>query len=482
MECYIGPKGYTIYKKTFSAEWIRECIRELTVSPVVPRIVSQSYLGTIFTVYQENDKKIYMPLYFGIEKLGKEVPLKLSHGNPISINFSGKLREDQISIVNKYMNAVQNQRFGGGLLDVMTGSGKTVMALNIISQIKKKTLIIVHKSFLLNQWVERIIQFLPGAKVGRIQGEIVDVDDKDIVIGMLQSLSMKTYHTNTFLSFGLLICDECHHLSAEVFVKALQKIVVPYTLGLSATMQRKDGLTKVFKMFLGPVLHKDKKITRCVWIKKISYIDECEEYREVKTDWRGNPLYSSMISKISNHTPRSDFLVKLIIRQMNLDYSHSKKQQLMVLSHTKSLLIYLYKELKNAGMSSIGYYVGGMKDIQLKQSESCDIILATYAMASEGLDIKSLTTLLMSTPKTDVVQAVGRILRTDGHTPVVLDIVDEHDVFRKQWSRRLKYYKKEKYKINYYTNTNYLDEILDKISSDSDSSPTQLSNRCLLLN
>ncbi|MDP6896841.1 MAG: GTPase ObgE, partial [Rhodospirillales bacterium] len=83
------------------------------------------------------------------------------------------------------------EAYGGGLFDVMTGSGKTVMALNVISRIRKKTLIIVHKSFLLHQWLERIGQFLPGARVGRIQGEVMDIEGKDIVIGMLQSLSMK---------------------------------------------------------------------------------------------------------------------------------------------------------------------------------------------------------------------------------------------------------------------------------------------------
>ena len=60
-----------------------------------------------------------------------------------------------------------------------------------ISELKKKTLVIVHKEFLLQQWTERINQFLPTAQVGRIQGDVIDIEGKDIVIGMLQSLSMK---------------------------------------------------------------------------------------------------------------------------------------------------------------------------------------------------------------------------------------------------------------------------------------------------
>ena len=68
---------------------------------------------------------------------------------------------------------------------------------------------------------------------------------------MLQSLSMKEYPEDQFSSFGLTLVDEVHHISAEVFVRALQNIVTMYTLGLSATMNRKDGLSKVFKLFLG---------------------------------------------------------------------------------------------------------------------------------------------------------------------------------------------------------------------------------------
>jgi superfamily II DNA or RNA helicase len=88
-----------------------------------------------------------------------------------------------------------------------------------------------------------------------------------------------------------------------------------------------------------------------------------------------------------------------------------------------------------------------MKQEQLKESESKKIIIATYAMAEEGLDIKSLTTLIMATPRTDVTQAVGRILRAKHSNPVVIDIVDTHDIFEKQWLKRQRYYNKSNYKI-----------------------------------
>ena len=146
------------------------------------------------------------------------------------------------------------------MLELFCGFGKTVLALKVIAELKKKTLVIVHKSFLMDQWQERIKQFLPTARVGIIQGETIDTEDKDIVLGMLQSISMKEYPHSLFQEFGLTILDEVHHLSAEVFSRALFKIVTQYMLGLSATMKRKDGLTHVFKMFLGDVIYSKKSI------------------------------------------------------------------------------------------------------------------------------------------------------------------------------------------------------------------------------
>ena len=469
MTSYLGNKGYTVYTAGAGASSLKAWRDALTVAPVVPRMVSPKCVGESFPVYRECPSKVYLPLYYGLELLGAPASVRLPAGDPVSLEFAGSLRDYQEGIVRKYTAAIEGRPYGGGLLDVMTGSGKTVMALRILSLVGRKTLIVVHKTFLMNQWLERIGQFLPDARVGRIQGERFDVEGKDIVIGMLQSLSMKEYHATSFQCFGLLICDECHHLSAEVFVRALQRVVVPYTLGLSATMQRKDGLTKVFKWFLGPVLHKEVRSTkRVVWIKKIGYTSDDPAYRTMHYDQRGNPKYSTMISQLCAFFPRQDFLVEVIVRQMAADFTHSdKKQQMMVIAHNKSLLVYLHERLSERFGGTIGYYVGGMKEADLKSSESRDVILATYAMASEGLDIKTLTTMLMATPKTDVVQCIGRILRTEGHCPTVIDIVDVHDVFQSQWLKRMRYYRKEKYAVRSYTNESYLSGVLEALSAES---------------
>ena len=112
---------------------------------------------------------------------------------------------------------------GHGLLSLPCGFGKTVLALAISAHFKLRTMIIVHKEFLAQQWRERIEQFCPGAKVGIVQQNKKEVEGCDYVIAMLQSLSMKEYVFSDFESVGVLIVDECHHICARiVFTGALQ--------------------------------------------------------------------------------------------------------------------------------------------------------------------------------------------------------------------------------------------------------------------
>lgn len=453
MEKYIGKKGYSIKKECFSQTELYKLRDDLHVKP---NNNMNGYITTVsYPVYRESTHKIYIPRYYGIEHYGPCDKNLLPHGTNINIEFSGNLFDYQNNIVSKYIKHIGKS--GGGLLDVEPGKGKTVMGLNIISKIKKKTLVVVHKTFLMNQWKERIQQFLPQATIGIIQGQIVDVENKDIVIGMLQTLSTKDLAYEIIEEFGLTIYDECHHLSAEVFSNVMIKINTNYILGLSGTMTRKDGLTKVFKYFIGPVIHKEKTdLDTEVLIKTILFEDPTnDEFNELETDYKGNPMYSKMITKLCSNENRTNMIVNIIQYELKENYD----QQIMILAHNKVLIQELYDKIY-VFEQSIGFYIGGMKEEKLKESESKKIIIATYAMASEGLDIKTLTTLCMATPKSDVCQSVGRILRSKHKQPCVIDVIDVHDIFRKQYLKRRQYYRKKKYKIQNYLNLNeYLSNV-----------------------
>jgi hypothetical protein len=337
-----------------------------------------------------------------------------------------------------------NRRF---VLGEGTVTHNTVMALNIISQLKKKTLILVHKEFLMNQWIERIAEFMPSAKVGKIQGPLFEVEGRDIVIGMIQTMYSREFTSDSFDSFGLTVIDEVHRIGSEEFSKTLFKVVTPYMLGISATVERKDRLTKILYMFIGDKIYSEERTDDdIVQVRAVMFKSRDPEFNEVEYDFRGSPKYSTMISKLCAFGPRSDFIVR-IIGDLIKENPH---KQIMVLAHNRDLLTFLYDAIRHRisdEENTVGYYVGGMKEKDLKITEGRRIVLATYAMAAEALDIKTLSTLVMATPKTDIEQSVGRILRAKGQNPIVVDILDAHDYLKRQWNSRRLFYKKCNYRI-----------------------------------
>jgi superfamily II DNA or RNA helicase len=445
---YLGLRGYAILKSALEPGDLDQIRKDLTARPHVPNAPIQP---PTFPIYRESATRIYVPRQYGLDEYGDPEDSRVPPGESIDLKFAGGLRDYQQQITDTYVSHVTDPATpytGGGLLEIPCGRGKTVCALNIIARLKVKTLIIVHKGFLLNQWVERIQQFLPGARVGRIQGKTIDMEGKDVVIGMLQSLSMKSYSPETFASFGLTVVDECHHISSEVFSRSLCRIVTRYSLGLSATMNRKDGLTDVFKKFLGKIVYSETRETDdSVLVRFVRYIPPPDPaFLAEETDYRGNLKHSTMISKLCTYNDRSEFLLRILQSEL----AERPKQQIMVLAHNKSLIEYLFAAIQHRNIATVGLYVGGMKEAALKQSEDKTVVIGTYAMASEGLDIKTLTTLLFATPKTDIVQSVGRILRMKHDRPLVIDVVDAHECFKRQSYKRRAFYRKVRYRISTY--------------------------------
>lgn len=450
----MSSRGMAFIKESLD-QYQEEKIRtDLVVKPFIPPGAIQE--ARSFPIYRESNKKIYVPRFYARDEFKIDIVPKVEEHQRTDasyMNFTGELRPYQKNIVSSYMKTSS----GCGLLEIPCGRGKTVMGLHIISQLKLKTIVIVHKEFLLNQWVERIQQFLPNARIGKIQGKIIDIVDKDIVIGMLQSLSMKDYDKDVFSRFGLTIIDECHHICAEVFSRSLFKIVTPYMLGLSATMERKDRLSFVFKMFLGDIVYTEKREAnnnvnvRCVRYRN----DDDEEYSKTIYNFKGQTHYAVMIKKLCEYEYRTEMILRVLEDVLKESRENNYGQQIMILAHNRSLLRELYEKIEERKYGSVGFYVGGMKEKDLKQTETKEIIVATYAMAEEALDIKTLSALILATPKTDVTQAVGRILRTKHCFPLIVDIVDQHDIFEKQWVKRRRFYKKCGYNMKEIVSNKY---------------------------
>jgi superfamily II DNA or RNA helicase len=434
----LGKSGYVLLKKDFKKEEIAEIKKNLTVQPIVQQLYSNQEPKS-FCLYQENDKKLYLPRYYGLNEFGKPTKNNFNKIKDNYTNYNFKLtpREYQkvaLKIILKNIYSV-----GGGILYLPPAYGKTFLALKLAHLLGVKTLVITHQDFLTNQWITKI-QMYSDASIGIIKQKKVDIEDKDIVVGMLQSISKGKYPKEVFDSFDLLIVDECHHISAEVFSKALKFIRPKYTIGLTATPERKDGLTKVFKWFLGDVIFQDKiKIENTVYVNTHKFQDDS---LQIEKNFNGVVNIPKIITNISKCERRNDLILNIV-----KDLAKNKRN-ILILSERRDHLIILKEMIDELELCTTGLYIGQMKQKDLDESMNKDIMLGTYAMIAEAFDNDRLNTLILATPKSDVVQIVGRILRKEHgeKNAIIIDIID--DILKHQYKKRKKHYDKEGYYID----------------------------------
>lgn len=453
---YLSKRGYAITKEQYDSKFLDKLRKELTVMPFT--IEDYGAPPSSFPVYLESPKKIYIPKHYAYKHLGIPDSIKISEPAKINLSFTGSIRENQLEPINKFINSCNLDgnytkesllKFSyGGIISLPCGWGKTVIALHLIAKLSVKTLIVVHKEFLLNQWKERINQFLPNAKIGIIQQNIMDVVGKDIVICMLQSISMKDYPDWVFEDFGTVIIDEAHHISSEVFSRALPKLNSRYMLALSATPKRKDKLEKVMEWYIGPYLFVvNQQNTKNVKVNMVYYYNSNPLYSGNDTLSNGKPCIARITNNITEFSRRNQILLEILRRIADNPLSHT-----LTLSDRREHLRYLHEQIVERDMSTVGYYVGGMKERDLKESESKKIMLSTFTMASEALDVSSLNTLVLMTSHSGGsvhTQSCGRILRKshDEIIPTIWDFVDDFSVFKNQAVKRMDYYKKQNFEI-----------------------------------
>ena len=441
----LTSKGYAIKKTSLTPEKTIELRKNLTVSP----ITNSKYAAPAtqaFPVYLESSARFYIPRMYGREHFGPEEVNVVSEGLalPPTITFKGNPYDYQENIIKTFIDSGSN-----GLICVPCGKGKTFMALNIAVRLGRRFLVVVDKEFLLNQWKKEIEGFINGARIGVIQGPLCQTDPKkyDVTLCMIQTLCSRDFPENTFSGYGFTIFDECHHLGAAYFSRTLMKIQTSAQLGLSATPTRDDGLTKVFEWYLGPPVfwEKTREPDETVIVRSVRFSSTDPDYAQEQTDYKGDLVMARMLTKIVECEERNIMIAKLIRELMKNPY-----RKLLVLSerieHLRCLERLLGTKIR------IGYYVGGMKEEKRETgAKESRILLASYSMASEAMNIKELNAVILASPRKKVEQSTGRILRQRKEErnvdPIIVDIVDQHGIYVSQWRKRFQYYKQCGYKI-----------------------------------
>jgi superfamily II DNA or RNA helicase len=339
----------------------------------------------------------------------------------------------------------------------------TYLSLRTACRLQLKTIIIVAKEFLRDQWIEAIRRFTTGT-YGILQQKKMELQ-YDFCIAMVHTLCMRDFDKGTFSEFGFMIIDECHHLASEMFVKALYKIRPRFILGLSATPERPDGLSHVFHKFIGPVFHKEKRTgVNNVIIKKLIISAKDAKDEDViscyttKYNHMGLKNTIEMTTCLSDCMPRNLIIIEIIKILLQQDRTilvlSSRRRHLHILSESMTAAMLRKSDGTRA---TCGFYYGKLdtnsrehKEMLAKTAQ-CDVIFGTEHVAKEGLDIPSLNTLVFATPPGIYIeQSVGRILRKyhEHHPPLILDICDKVGNYIEHGRTRDKWYSTEGYHIS----------------------------------
>jgi superfamily II DNA or RNA helicase len=217
-------------------------------------------------------------------------------------------------------------------------------------------------------------------------------------------------------------------------------------LGLSATPERKDRLMHVINWCLGPMLYQSnsaEKVDSGVKVEVMEFETDDSEFNTIIKNHAGVMFTSLMVNKLTEFEPRNQMVIELL-----KDVYAEENRQILVLTdrveHTKKLFELLPPEIQ----AHTGILARGTKPaVRTEFCESKRILISTYQLVKEGFDVASLNTLVMATPRPDIEQIVGRILRVEKAkrtvAPLIFDIVDS--TFRRQFQTRLSLYKERNY-------------------------------------
>lgn len=479
--------------------------RQLTIYPrKTTDIVAKEDPKPIF-LFDEDfiNNKIGIPrdYYYRNKKSDNNEILDVTDGFPmreLSTKFKadGPFAEQEVAI-NMLLNEYDGKDWGGAFLQADPGCGKTVMGNETARRMGRRTLILVHKEFLMNQWITRIKQFMPDARVGIIKQSKCEYDriektgeEPDFVVGMLQSLCKDgKYPEEMYSAFGMVMVDEAHRTGSYSWSSVIKKFKAKYRLSLTATPRRTDGAEDAFFYHVSPITYRMKAKMMQPHLRKIV------SDSTLRPIARGN--YRVSVDKLNsaqviNQLCADDFRTKNIVDDVIGAVKTGRKVMIVSkrLTHLKKMGEWLGRAFFGLDLPfvpKIDYYTGEWftgevwekstkthkkgdpklkkrTPAELVRAESANVILCTFQMMSEALDIPAADVLVMATPEGDIEQLVGRVQRwcfsdsadcdrlcpwrsgrcESKPEPIIVDVIDEKiGRLLRKYKRRETFYRRK---------------------------------------
>lgn len=394
-------------------------------------------------VFQETAEHVLVPRFYGVEHFGAPGRVDLTYGEALSAGCRLKdrgpdrsvLRPAQTTHFEALCAALDTPEGGGAMVAACCGFGKTVVSAHLIARLNVRTIVLVNRTLLVQQWRERIEQSMQRPSVGQVSGDVFDVEGKDIVIVMVQTLLARgcksVFPPRLLKRFGFLIVDEVHNFGATTFHQGLAGLARMRTMGLSATPYRTDGRSPLLFHFLGPLTVSVEPERGAVDVR----------FLHVNLDTSAGKVYAEQVTRDAQRNHR------ILDDAKDLVFNHVRNVLILTarVEHALSLWEPLYEQSLAAARSgqpifSASVLVGDLASDHPRRhdvlADKCPGMLqgsrycvATYSMAKEALDLNVDTLIMAGPPPTSngaLLQCVGRVVRGHGQRAFVLDVVDDN--------------------------------------------------------
>lgn len=398
------------------------------------------------------------------------VPRNMAPSIPEDLRVEGRVIDVESSFVPRnseqariIADTVQLIELGESfILKAPPGFGKTWCTTEIIARYRRKTIVVVTKDDIVDQWIAAIEKLTnlrrgPGKGIGLIRGDICDTINQSVVIAMVHSLAKEArYPEHHFRDFGLAIFDECHRMGADFFSQACFRLPAKIRLGLSGTPHRKDGREEVIHAHIGVVKVETELAPMIPRVISQESPWHCPTKR--KTDKEGRVVMDkegkAVVVPIPHTAGRTGHIVRMLCNhhgrnRILADFTvqaFKKGRKVIFQSERRDHLELMTSLITSLGVppSKITLYVGGLTKKQRDEAKKGNIIMATYKMTSEATDIPDIDTLVMGTPMSEVEQIIGRATRfMEGKKePIIFDLQDlTSPVFKSYSENRLRLYR-----------------------------------------
>ena len=412
--------------------------KHLSVSPEEPEMsyfqqqassvqrYSKKVIVEAFDAVEEGeDVKLYVPFSYAYHFL-PESTVSLPPQPKFNFSFEGVLLPRQKEIRDEIFETLNRSK--SIVLCLHTGFGKTIFSLYLASKIGLRTMVLCHRTIIIDQWVAAVKKYLPKATV-----EVWNAKKKpfclstaavkepkkipDILIANV--LNITKWSREDYASYGLVLCDEVHTMCTEQFIKSLLWFTPQYIIGLSATPFRTDGMDKLIELYMGPevVSRKLQKVFNYYRLKT-RFVPEVERTVDGGINW------NSVLESQANSYERNELICDLAR-----------------LFSTRNILI-LVKRIDHAnGLHSMlarygedaDVFIGSTKEVNY----SCRILVATYSKGGVGFDHSKLDMLIVAADvEESFLQYLGRVFRRDDVIPIVIDLIDDLSIMTKHAATR----------------------------------------------